>query len=158
GIGAGKLGIESVHRRGLRDVERLALRHALGDVEHDDVTEFLQADQVSQRSADLAGANQSNLIARHGICPFERQGGKGLNGWLSLSRCPFKPPPAQLATTCVISGLAKREAGISHQSSRFRARKLELAPHNDGWRRHVSTNPVVAPLAAESLCPWGRAK
>ena len=66
GIGAGEVGVEAVDRRGLRDVERLALRHALGDVEHHDVAEFLQADEVSQRSADLTGANQSNLVARHG--------------------------------------------------------------------------------------------
>ena len=58
--------VETVDRGGLRDVERLALRHALGDVEHDDVAELLQADEVSQRSADLTGANQSNLVARHG--------------------------------------------------------------------------------------------
>ncbi len=57
--------VKTVDRRGLRDVERLALRHALGDVEHHDVAQFFQADEVSQRSADLAGANQSNLVARH---------------------------------------------------------------------------------------------
>ena len=57
---------EAVDRRGLGDIERFALRHTLGDVEHHDVAEFFQADQVSQRAADLAGANQSNLVARHG--------------------------------------------------------------------------------------------
>ena len=66
GIGAGELGVEAVDRRGLRDVERLALRHALGDVEQDDVAQLLQADEVSQRAADLTGADQSNLVARHG--------------------------------------------------------------------------------------------
>ena len=65
-VGAGVMRIEAVDRRGLGDVERLALRHALRDVEHHDVTEFLQPDEVSQRSADLAGANQSNLVTRHG--------------------------------------------------------------------------------------------
>jgi hypothetical protein len=58
--------IESVDRGGLRDIERFALRHALGNVEHHDIAELLQADEVSQRSADLTGANQSNLVARHG--------------------------------------------------------------------------------------------
>ena len=66
GIGAGEMRVEAVDRRGLRDIERFALRHALGDVEHHDVAEFLQADEMSQRSADLTGANQSNLVARHG--------------------------------------------------------------------------------------------
>ena len=34
GVGAGELGVETVDRRRLGDVERLALRDALGDVEH----------------------------------------------------------------------------------------------------------------------------
>ena len=58
--------VETVDRRGLRDIERLALRHAFGDVEHHDVAELFQADEMSQCSADLTGANQSNLVTRHG--------------------------------------------------------------------------------------------
>jgi len=58
--------VEPVDRRRLRDIERFTLRHALGDVEHHDVAQFLQADEVGQRSADLTGANQSNFVARHG--------------------------------------------------------------------------------------------
>ena len=60
------LRVEAVDRRGLRDVERLALRNAFGDVEHHDVAEFLQADEMSERAADLTGADQGNLVARHG--------------------------------------------------------------------------------------------
>ena len=66
GIGAGELGVEAVDRRGLRDVERLALRDAFGDVEHHDVAELLEADEVGERAADLAGADQRNLVTRHG--------------------------------------------------------------------------------------------
>jgi len=66
GIGAGEMRIEAVDRRGLRDIERFSLRHALGNVEHHDVAELFQADEMSQRSADLTGANQSNLVTRHG--------------------------------------------------------------------------------------------
>ena len=58
--------VEAVDRGGLGEIERLALRHALGDIEHHDIAQFLQADEVGQRSADLAGADQSNLVARHG--------------------------------------------------------------------------------------------
>jgi len=36
-----------------------------------DVAELFQPDKVSQRSADLTGANQSNLVARHGNLSFE---------------------------------------------------------------------------------------
>ena len=66
GVGAGEAGVEIVDRRGSGDVERLALRHALHDVEHDDVAELLEADEMSQRAADLTGADQRNLVTRHG--------------------------------------------------------------------------------------------
>ena len=49
-----------------RDVERLALRDAFHDVEQDDVAEFLQAGEMGERAADLAGADQRDLLARHG--------------------------------------------------------------------------------------------
>ena len=60
-----KLGIEALDRRRLREVERLALRDALHDVEQDDVAELLEADQMSERAADLACADQSNFVTRH---------------------------------------------------------------------------------------------
>ena len=43
-VDAGEARVEAVDRRGLGDVEALALRNALGDVEQDDVAEFLEAD------------------------------------------------------------------------------------------------------------------
>ena len=67
-----------------------------------------------------------------------------LNGWLSLSTDPFKSRHAQLSADDCHSGACVARA------------------RNDGlgWvcvfaikRRHVSTNPVLEPLAMESLCP-----
>ena len=58
--------VEAVNRRRLRDIERLALRDALGDVEQDDVAQFLQADEMGERAADLTGADQGDLVACHG--------------------------------------------------------------------------------------------
>ena len=56
---------------GLGDVERLALRDALHDVEQDDVAELLQPDQVGERAADLSGADQRDLVASHeGVCSW----------------------------------------------------------------------------------------
>jgi hypothetical protein len=66
GIGAGVVGVKTVDRRGLGDVEGLALGHALGDVEHHDVAQLLQPNEMGERAADLTGANQSNLVACHG--------------------------------------------------------------------------------------------
>ena len=55
----------------LRDIERLALGDALGigDVEQDDVAQFLQAGQQRQRAADLPGADQRDLLASHERSP-----------------------------------------------------------------------------------------
>ena len=64
-IRAREFRVEALDRGGLRDVERLALRDALHDVEHHDIAEFFQADQMSERAADLAGADQCNFLARH---------------------------------------------------------------------------------------------
>jgi hypothetical protein len=80
GIGAGEMRIEPVDRGRLGDIERLALWHALGDIEHHDIAQFLQADEVSQRSADLTGANQSNLVARHGNLSFEHKERRRVEG------------------------------------------------------------------------------
>ena len=62
---AGHQRVEPVDRAGLHDVERLAGRHAAEHVEQHDVAEFLQADQMSERAADIAGADQGDLVAGH---------------------------------------------------------------------------------------------
>ena len=48
----GELGIEAFDRAGLGNVETLALRDAVGNVEQDDVAEFLQTAEMRQRSTD----------------------------------------------------------------------------------------------------------
>jgi hypothetical protein len=47
GIGAGQAGIETVDRRRLRDIECFALRHALGNIEHHDIAQLFQANNLS---------------------------------------------------------------------------------------------------------------
>ena len=86
--------VEAVDRGRLRDVERFALRDAFGNVEQHDIAELLQPDEVSQRAADLTGADQSDLVARHGNLSFEpARGRRGkLGSGLSLSTDPFKSP------------------------------------------------------------------
>src|SRR5262249_8467210 len=65
GIGAGQMGIEAVDRRGLDEIERLALGDAFGDVEQHDVAELLEADEMGERAADLAGSDQRDLGTRN---------------------------------------------------------------------------------------------
>ena len=59
------MSIEAIDRRGLHEIERLALRNAFGDIEQHDVAELLEADEMGERAADLAGTDQSNLGTRH---------------------------------------------------------------------------------------------
>ena len=68
-VGAGDRGVVALDRGALDDVERLALRHAVDDVEQHDVAQFLEAGEQGQRAADLAGADQRDLVACHGQIP-----------------------------------------------------------------------------------------
>ena len=65
GVGAGERRVEPADRARLGDVERLALRHALGDVEEHDVAELLQRREMGQRAPDLPGADQRDLRSCH---------------------------------------------------------------------------------------------
>ena len=66
GIGALELRVEAFDRTGLGDVERLALRQAFHDVEQDDIAQFLEADQMGERAADLSAADERDFLAGHG--------------------------------------------------------------------------------------------
>ena len=95
GTRARQFGVEAVDRRGFGEIERLALRHAVDDVEQDDVAEFLQRGQMGQRSADLARADQRYLFARHELCrpcvsAASRAAGTSA-GPIAPSRVPIKP-------------------------------------------------------------------
>ena len=54
-----------MQRRRLDDVERLALRHAFGDVVQDDLADFPLRCQQSDGAADLAGTDERDLVASH---------------------------------------------------------------------------------------------
>ena len=62
---AGHVAVEAVHRAGLHDVERLARRDAREDIEHHHIAELLEPDQVGERAADIAGADEGDLLAGH---------------------------------------------------------------------------------------------
>ena len=95
GVGTGprQLGVEAVDRRGFGEIERLALRNAVDDVEENDVAQFLQRGQMRQRAADLAGPDQSNLLTRHGLRPWfwPRFAQRAMAAAIVLSGCSFKP-------------------------------------------------------------------
>ena len=65
-VAALDLDVEALDGPGGGEVERLALRQALDDVEQDDVAEPLQRAQVRERAADHAGADERDLLPCHG--------------------------------------------------------------------------------------------
>ena len=62
-VGADDARVEAFDRRGLPLVERLALRNAFDDVDHDDrARELLLGDALRGRRADVAGADDRDLV------------------------------------------------------------------------------------------------
>ena len=55
--------VEAFDGRGLRQVERLALRHALDDVNQHDVAQLLAREPVRGGRADVARADHCNLVS-----------------------------------------------------------------------------------------------
>ena len=68
GLGAFQLGIKAFRGAGFSDVQRLAFGGAFGDVEQDDVTQFLHCCEVGERAADLTCADQRDLGSGHLEC------------------------------------------------------------------------------------------
>jgi hypothetical protein len=67
-LGSGKDGVEALDGPRLGEVERLALRDALGDVDEDDVAHFADRREVGQCAADHSGADERDLRASHRGC------------------------------------------------------------------------------------------
>ena len=67
GVGGLEAHVEALDGTGLAEVEALAARHALDDVEQHHVAQLLEPDEVGQRAADHACADQRNLGARHSL-------------------------------------------------------------------------------------------
>ena len=64
-VRAGDPGVVADDRCGLGEVETLALRQPLDDVHQDDVGEAGLGDALSGRRADVAGADDGDLVACH---------------------------------------------------------------------------------------------
>ena len=82
GIGAGKRGVEAFDRGGLDEIERLALRNALHDVEQDDVAELLEPDQCA--SVPPICPAPINAIFLRAIFPSDVRG--NLDEWVGQNR------------------------------------------------------------------------
>jgi hypothetical protein len=80
-LGAGELDVIAFDRPGLGEIERLALRDTLGDVDEDDVAQLANGGEVSEGAADHAGADQRDFRASHEGCSslsvLSKRGGRG---------------------------------------------------------------------------------
>ncbi len=70
-IGAVEMRMKALLRRRLREVQGFALRYAFGNVEEDDVAQFLERGDMGERAADLAGADQRDLPTWHNVLSTE---------------------------------------------------------------------------------------
>src|SRR5262249_22041125 len=68
------LDVPALHRTRGGEVERLALRQALDDVEQGDVGEPFQGAQVRERTADHPGADECDLLPCHRSMLLLREG------------------------------------------------------------------------------------
>src|SRR5437763_13090130 len=78
--------------------------------------------------------------------------------WLSLSRGPFKPWAGSIVGLQSFRDApfwAQARNPATHSTAGFPRSRQEARP---GMTDHVSTRPVVEPLAAESLRPCGSAR
>ena len=73
-VRAGDPGVVADDRGGLGEVEALALRQALDDVDEDDVGEAGLGDALRGRRADVAGADDGDLVAGHAAPAHLRSG------------------------------------------------------------------------------------
>jgi hypothetical protein len=56
------MGVEIFNRCGFSQIQALALRHAIRDIDKGDIAQFLEASEVCERAPDHACANQSDFI------------------------------------------------------------------------------------------------
>ncbi len=72
-LGAGEAHVEAVNRRGFGQVQRLALRQPLDNVEDHNITKLLQRSQMRQRPTDIATTNQCDFLACHFADSFQAE-------------------------------------------------------------------------------------
>ncbi len=88
-VGADDGRAEALDRAHVHHVERLALRQALGDVDHDDVGDLVQQQELGGGRADLSRADDGHLrIGHESPLPCEKRRGEAARG---LERAGVKP-------------------------------------------------------------------
>src|SRR5204863_7682038 len=84
--------VKGLDRRGLNEIERLALRNAFGDVEQHHIAKLLQTGEMCERTADLASTDQRNFWTRHGgnALGISRRGGRTGRTVAALRHSPIR--------------------------------------------------------------------
>ena len=181
-VGAGDVGIvvralelrvEALDRAALGEVERLALRHALDDVEQDDVAKLLRCREMGERAADIAGADQRDLVASHGaLQPFlgpkrrrrrtrpgarlDRSRARGNHGWSLRPR--RRKPETSPSRTDGERGPPKRSGsgrgwcrGAPHSRPCGRGRRAHNNDRHRLARAKLDVAAAAGPVAARGV-------
>src|SRR6185437_6621847 len=121
-LGALQRDVRADNRGRLGDVEPLALRQALDDVEQDHVAEFLAGADVGQRAPDHARSDEGDLRTRHPQFSVRGESVFGGSVWKTARSRPaarrlqgcgmFELDPAFLATSAALPALALCEVRL----------------------------------------------
>ena len=65
GFRAFQRGVKAANGRAFSQIECLALRYAVDNIENDNVAKFLQAGEMCQRAADLSATNECDFFTSH---------------------------------------------------------------------------------------------
>ena len=115
GVGGLQVEVEALDGAGLAEVEPLAAGNAFDDVEQDDVAEFLEADEMSKRSADHASADQRDFGARHCRLLLDGVSSRSSSGHKAHAHGLVNPKPASVSRT---TGGAAPQPSLHDWSSR----------------------------------------
>ena len=118
-VRAGDAGVVPDDGRGLGKVEALALRQPLDDVDEDDVGDARLRDALGGRRADVAGADDGDLVAGHDSKDSFRASG--------CSRILGRAGPGNDAGLCGVRAACRTRAGVHEPGSR------DAAPAPGAW-------------------------
>ena len=137
GIRALQRRVKALNRARLRDVQRLALRRALGDVKKDDVPQFLEGGEVGKGAADLACADKGDFGSCHGFGLRVLGCVRGCDCILSYAK-PVRPkrqPRCAAARSWAGPGLAIALTGFHGPWGRRWPHRFGIARHHGGFAR-----------------------
>ena len=104
--------VKMADRRALRQIQCLALRNTVNNVENDNIAKFLETGQMRQRAADLTTTDKCYFVASHVFPRKCRPSGR-------VNICLWQRVVARLGAPCKTSCLFHRQYGAIANSHGF---------------------------------------